>query len=194
MTDYNINENALMCLNEQYAETALDKNEQEICFDAEPLCVEDCGAEDLPCTECACKNVFADSGHTSKSLRVGAKFSLRELVNAQVEVDFDSEKSGADGYAQGCFENAAANGYRGHAVAKGFHGRAAVSGEDAIAAALGIKGRAKASLGSWIALAEWERIKGKWRISAVKTAQIDGEKLKADTWYILRGGEFAESR
>ena len=43
-------------------------------------------------------------------------------------------------------------------------------------------------------LAEWELKNGNWHIAAVKTAQIDGEKLNADTWYILKNGEFEEAK
>ena len=57
----------------------------------------------------------------------------------------------------------------------------------------GINGKAKACLGSWIVLAEWELKNDNWHIAAVKTAQIDGEKLKADTWYILKNGKFEEA-
>ena len=111
---------------------------------------------------------------------------------------------GAEGHAvaQGYRGHAAAQGYEGHAVAQGDYGHAAaqgnkghaeVDGKEAIAAAFGINGKAKACLGSWIMLAEWEIKNGNWHIAAVKTAQIDGEKLKADTWYILKNGKFEEA-
>ena len=111
---------------------------------------------------------------------------------------------GAEGHAvaQGDRGHAAAQGYEGHAVAQGDYGHAAaqgnkghaeVDGKEAIAAAFGINGKAKACLGSWIMLAEWEIKNGNWHIAAVKTAQIDGEKLKADTWYILKNGKFEEA-
>ena len=67
-----------------------------------------------------------------------------------------------------------------------------MGGKDAIAAAFGIEGKAKACLGSWIMLAEWANISEDWHIKTVKTAKIDGEKLKADTWYMLKNGEFEE--
>ena len=111
---------------------------------------------------------------------------------------------GAEGHAvaQGYCGHAAAQGYEGHAVAQGDYGHAAaqgaeghaeVDGKDAIAAAFGIEGKAKACIGSWIMLAEWELKNGNWHIASVKTAQIDGEKLKADTWYILKNGKFEEA-
>ena len=67
-----------------------------------------------------------------------------------------------------------------------------MGGKDAIAAAFGIEGKAKACLDSWIMLAEWVLMGDGWHIKTVKTAKIDGEKLKADTWYMLRNGEFEE--
>ena len=42
-------------------------------------------------------------------------------------------------------------------------------------------------------LAEWKYENGGLHIADVKTAQIDGEKLKADTWYILKNGKFEEA-
>ena len=93
--------------------------------------------------------------------------------------------------AQGDSGHAAAQGDRGHAAAQGKWGHAAVGGKDAIAAAFGIEGRARAALGSWIMCAEWVYTDA-WHIKDVRAAQIDGEKLKPDTWYMLKDGEFVE--
>ena len=94
--------------------------------------------------------------------------------------------------AQGDYGHAAAQGDYGHAAAQGDCGHASVGGKDAIAAAFGIEGKAKACLGSWIMLAEWVFMGDGWHIKTVKTAKIDGEKLKTDTWYMLKNGEFEE--
>ena len=109
----------------------------------------------------------------------------------------DSGHAAAQGYrghaaAQGDWGHAAAQGYSGHAAAQGDWGHASVGGKDAIAAAFGIEGKAKACLGSWIMLAEWVLMGDGWHIKTVKTAKIDDEKLKADTWYMLKNGEFEE--
>ena len=158
--------------------------------------------------------------YVTKKLKVGSKMSLKELISAQVEIDLEKAKeegngSYAQGYrghaaaqgdsghaaaqgnwghaaAQGKFGHAAAQGYRGHAAAQGDEGHASVGGKDAIAAAFGINGKAKACLGSWIMLAEWANTSEGWHIKTVKTAKIDGEKLKADTWYMLKKGKFEE--
>jgi hypothetical protein len=52
----------------------------------------------------------------------------------------------------------------------------------------------KAKKGSWITLSEWEYCEEKKRYIpvCVKTEQVDGERIKADTWYRLVNGEFQE--
>ena len=51
---------------------------------------------------------------------------------------------------------------------------------------------AKAKIGSWITLAEWKNNYGVWVPICVKTEQVDGERIKADTFYKLVDGEFKE--
>ena len=51
---------------------------------------------------------------------------------------------------------------------------------------------AKAKIGSWITLAEWDCINGVWIPICVKTEQVDGGRIKADTFYKLVNGEFKE--
>ena len=159
--------------------------------------------------------------YVTKKLKVGSKMSLKELISAQVKIDLQKAKEeGNGGYAQGYGGHAAAQGNWGHAAAQGNGGHAAaqgncghaaaqgkyghaaaqgdgghaeVGGKDAIAAAFGIEGKAKACLGSWIMLAEWVLMGDGWHIKTVKTAKIDGEKLKPDTWYMLKNGEFEEA-
>ena len=57
----------------------------------------------------------------------------------------------------------------------------------------GRNSKAKAGLGSAIVIAE----RGDWNgetypLINIKAAIVDGEKIKADTWYTLRNGEFKE--
>ena len=51
---------------------------------------------------------------------------------------------------------------------------------------------AKAKIGSWITLAEWKCNDNVWIPICVKTEQVDGERIKADTYYKLVDGEFKE--
>lgn len=150
-----------------------------------------------------------DSKAASQKIKIGAEIGLTGLIQAQFAYAAETCKHAPDkiaqGYyghaaaqgdgghaaAQGKYGHAAAQGDRGHAAAQGYYGHAAVGGKDAIAAAFGIEGKARAALGSWIMCAEWVYTDF-WHIKDVRAAQIDGEKLKPDTWYMLKGGEFVE--
>lgn len=66
------------------------------------------------------------------------------------------------------------------------------TGEGCVIMCAGINPVAKASKGSWITLSEWSYSEGKQRYIpiCVKTEFVDGEKIKADTYYSLKGGSF----
>ena len=51
-----------------------------------------------------------------------------------------------------------------------------------------------AKKGCWITLSEWKYSKEKDRFvpTCVKTEYVDGEKIKEDTMYSLKDGEFVE--
>ena len=68
------------------------------------------------------------------------------------------------------------------------------TGVDSVICCAGHGCTAKAKIGSWITLAELEYSEEKGRSvpRCVKTEYVDGEKIKADTWYRLENGEFVE--
>ena len=138
----------------------------------------------------------SDYGHAAAQGNCG--HAAAQGYKGHAAAQGDCGHAAAQGYeghaaAQGKYGHAAAQGYRGHAAAQGDGGHAEVGGKEAIAAAVGIEGKARACLGSWIMLAEWVLTGDGWHIKTVKTAKIDGEKLKADTWYMLKNGEFEEA-
>lgn len=202
MKGYKAFEKGLVCLGKQYAEnTAFEEDEAIICqkgmhFCAEPMDVLDFYPPESEFAEVAAPDEAVTDDkrkYVTKKLKVGSKMSLKELISAQIKIDLEKAKEEGNGsYAQGDSGHAAAQGNRGHAAAQGDMAHASVGGKDAIAAAFGIEGKAKACLGSWIMLAEWVNTSEDWHIKTVKTAKIDGEKLKADTWYMLKNGEFEE--
>ena len=62
-----------------------------------------------------------------------------------------------------------------------------------VAIVTGCQAKAKAGLGSAIVVAE----RGGWNgetypLINIKAAIVDGKKIKADTWYTLKDGEFVE--
>ena len=91
--------------------------------------------------------------------------------------------------ASGWRGNAAASGWRGTATVTGRDGRASAIGEQCIAVAWGQNSLAKGTLGNWIVVSERGNSGG---IVDAKLARVDGEIIKADTWYTLRRGEIVE--
>ena len=121
----------------------------------------------------------------------------------------DRGAASATGY-QGA---ASATGYQGAASATGYQGAASATGDQGAASATGDRGAASATGKAGVALAAGYECKamgalgcaiccverGEWDgeahpIIAVKAAIVDGEKIKADTWYRLKNGEFEEVR
>ena len=65
--------------------------------------------------------------------------------------------------------------------------------DHAVIACAGKRARVKGPVGTWISLAEYGEYDGEgYPCICMKAAQIDGEKIKADTWYMLKDGEFVE--
>jgi hypothetical protein len=134
-----------------------------------------------------------------KKLTIKAELSLKGMIDAAVSFVFDranwtEEKTSAkdnDGVvARDKSGAASATGFRGAASATGFRGAASATGKNGFASAFGVDGRVKAALGNWITLAEWERDSNSdWQVKEVRSAKIDGEILKPDTWYWLKDGK-----
>lgn len=93
----------------------------------------------------------------------------------------------------GDYSAAMNTGYRSAAVNSGTGSAAEVSNGDSVAIVTGYNSKAKAGLGSAIVIAERGDWNGKtYPLNNIKAAIVDGEKIKADTWYTLKNGEFVE--
>ena len=117
----------------------------------------------------------------------------------QIGSSGDSAKIGSSGdYAKiGSSGNSAQIGSSGYSAQIGSSGDSAQidsTGEDSVIMCAGNKSKAKAKIGSWITLAEWEWSdeKNRYVPICVKTEYVDGENIKADTWYQLKNGKFVE--
>ena len=58
--------------------------------------------------------------------------------------------------------------------------------------AVGCDSKAKGALGCYLVLSEWKRIDREYHIVDVQSAKVDGETIKADTFYKLIDGKFVE--
>jgi len=144
---------------------------------------------------------YGDSKVACTKLHVGAEISLNAFVNAGVKFILDrvtpEKKETNTGYQSAAtntgYQSAATNtGYRSAATNTGDLSAATVEGREAIAMATGIEGKAKGKKSCWLVLAEWEERKDGWHIKDVKSVAVDGKKIKEDTFYTLKGGNFVE--
>ena len=82
-------------------------------------------------------------------------------------------------------------GNRSAATNTGNRSAATVEGKESVAMAIGCNSKAKGSIGCFIVLAEWKEFEdGTYHIADVKSAKVDGVKIKPDTFYKLVNGEF----
>lgn len=140
----------------------------------------------------------SDSKRVGKKITIGAEIGVRGLVKAHVEwikAQCETEESGGDGAKQiGGDEANQVGGNEANQVggdeAKQIGGDWAnqVGGENSIMLA-GDGGKFKAGLGSLVV----HYVRGaKGAVKEFKAAIVDGETIKADTWYTLKDGEFVE--
>ena len=111
----------------------------------------------------------------------------------------DSSQLASSGYSSklassGYFSKLASSGDSSKLASSGDSSQLASSGDSSVVAGIGIDNIAKARKGSWITLAEWKYDvnKNKYIPVCVKSEQVDGEKIKEDTFYKLENGEFVE--
>ena len=89
------------------------------------------------------------------------------------------------------YSGASATGNCSGALAIGYKSGAS-AGKGSVALSVGRYARAKGSIGSWIVLTQCHKSEedGQDYIDLVKVAEVDGERIKADTWYTLKEGKF----
>lgn len=145
--------------------------------------------------------VAEDKGEDSKlcarKIHIGARLNIAQMVQATFEynrshcttehTDPDQASAGARGAASAGYRGAASAGEYGAAVSRG----TAQVGTNGIACARGNKCRVCGGLGAVLVIAE-ERYDS-YDIVTWKAVTVDGETIKADTWYTLKDGELVEA-
>ena len=134
-----------------------------------------------------------ESGNAAASGWRGNAAASGNLGNAAASGNLgNAAASGERGNAaaSGWRGNAAASGWRGTAVVTGFAGRATALGEQCLAVAWGEDSLARGTVGNWIVVSERD---DDGNIIDVKIAKVDGDTVKADTWYKLVNGEIMEA-
>mgnify|MGYP007077295589 CR=1 FL=1 len=152
-----------------------------------------------------------DSKRVGKKISVKAEIGIAGIIKAGVEyikeqVNWEDDKTTNTGNYSAAtntgYQSAATNtgnrsaatntGDYSAATNTGDYSAAIVEGKESIALATGIKSKAKGKIGCFIVLTEWKEINNEYHIVDIKSAKVDGENIKEDTFYMLKGGKFVE--
>ena len=137
---------------------------------------------------------YAQIGSSGDSAQIGSSGDYAKIGSsgdyAQIGSSGDYAKIGSSGY----YAQIGSSGDSARIGSSGDSAKIDSTGEDSVIMCAGNKSKAKAKVGSWITLAEWEWSDEKKRNIpvCVKTEYVDGENIKADTWYQLKNGKFVE--
>ena len=153
-----------------------------------------------------------DTKVSARKITIGARLSIAQMIKACIDFRFgkvtsekeeinkaDSGAASATGdrgaaSATGYSGAASATGYRGAASATGDSGAASATGKAGVALAAGLKCRAMGEVGCALMLVEreWDCEDCIHKIVNVAAVIVDGKKIKANTWYMLKGGKIVE--
>ena len=124
-----------------------------------------------------------DSKIASTKIKIGAKLSITGLV--QAAIDFTKSK---------IVTMQDITGYKGASSATGNYSASSADNSTSVAVAWGYESKAKGCIGAHIVCAEWKHynLNNDWVFVGAKMSIVDGVKIKADTYYTLRDGEFVE--
>ena len=128
----------------------------------------------------------------SSRIKIKAELKLADIIRLGVEWIIDKTKiNGSSGdYAKigssGNYAKIGSSGYSAQIGSSGYSAQIESTGKDSVICCAGCDSKVKAKKGSWITLSEWKSNKP----ICVKTEYVDGERIKEDTWYELKDGEF----
>lgn len=117
-----------------------------------------------------------DSKRVCEEITIGVRLDIKSMVKASIDFVFKKAKKKTSG-------NSA------HSATSGYYAYSATSGKNSIACAIGKESQAKSIKGNWLVLAEYDN---DYNVVCVKTVKVDGKKIKADTWYVLKNEKFME--
>ena len=137
---------------------------------------------------------YAQIGSSGESAKIGSSGYFAKIGSSG---DFAKIGSSGDSAQIGSSGDSAQIGSSGDYAqigSSGYFAKIDSTGEDSVIMCAGKGSKAKAKAGSWITLSEWKwnDKKNRYVPVCVKTEYVDGNNIKADTWYQLKKGEFVE--
>ena len=136
----------------------------------------------------------AQIGSSGNNAKIGSSGYGAQIGSSGYGAQIGSSGYDAQIGSSGYGAQIGSSGYGAKISSSGYGAKIDSTGEDCVIMCAGINSVAKASKGSWVTLSEWSYSEEKQRYIpiCVKTEFVDGEKIKADTYYSLKGGVFVE--
>ena len=136
---------------------------------------------------------YAQIGSSGNSAQIGSSGNYAKIGSS----GYSAQIGSSGNYAQiGSSGDSAKIGSSGDSAKIGSSGdcvQIKSEGKNCVICCAGNKSAARAKKGSWITLSEWGYIDDEWVPVCVKTERVDGVRIKEDTWYKLKNGEFVET-
>ena len=135
---------------------------------------------------------YAQIGSSGYSAQIGSSGYSAQIGSSGDYAKIGSSGDSAQIGSSGDYAKIGSSGDYAQIGSSGDSAKIDSTGEDSVICCAGHQSRVKAKMGSWITLAEWEysQNKERWIPKCVKTEYVDGERIKADTWYRLVDGVF----
>ena len=135
---------------------------------------------------------YAQIGSSGDSAKIGSSGDYAKIGSSGYSAKIGSSGDSAQIGSSGDSAKIGSSGYSAKIGSSGDSAKIDSSGQNSVIMCAGYNSKAKAAIGSWITLAEWRKIEGVWKPICVKTEQVDGKRIKADTYYKLIDGKFEE--
>ena len=134
-----------------------------------------------------------DTKVASTKIKIGAEIGIAGIVKAQFEYVKERAEESNTHYSIGNGSANSATGYGSANISTGVKCSNEGMGERNISIAWGKDSKCKGSIGSFLVLSEWDEWDGrKYPFVNAKMVKVDGEIIKADTWYTMKNGEIVE--
>ena len=136
----------------------------------------------------------AKIGSSGDSAQIGSSGNYAKIGSSGYSAQIGSSGYSAQIGSSGNYAQIGSSGYSAKIGSSGDYAKISSTGKDSVICCAGHNSIVKAKKGSWITLSEWEYSEEKKRVIplCVKTEYVDGERIKADTFYLLVKGEFKE--
>ncbi len=137
--------------------------------------------------------IYAQIGSSGDYAQIGGSGDYAKIGSSGDYAKIGSSGNKAQIGSSGDYAQIGSSGDYAKIGSSGNHAQIDSQGECSVVYCAGHNSIARAKIGSWITLSEWGINKQSQYVPlCVKTEYVDGDRIKADTWYELKNGKFVE--